>query len=163
MHFYSIFLSFPFQGVHSNHFSHHFSHHFWFPLFVSLPNTWKWAKTGPKMATVNNPITDFGELHWILGIEVKRIRERCTIHLSQWSYIDSMLWRYGFDDIKPVSLLSSYGSLHPTHFRPITIHNSRNLIYAQHPLSGGCWIIDVRSFRNMTGYYLCRSNGLTFL
>ena len=25
-------------------------------LFVSLPNTWKWAKNGPKMATVNNPI-----------------------------------------------------------------------------------------------------------
>ena len=23
--FYSIFLKFPFQGVHSNHFSHHFS------------------------------------------------------------------------------------------------------------------------------------------
>ena len=49
-------------------------------------------------------ITDLGELHWILGIEVKRVRERCTIHLSQRSYIDSMLRRYGFEDLKPVSL-----------------------------------------------------------
>ena len=49
-------------------------------------------------------ITDLGELHWILGIEVKRVRERRTIHLSQRSYIDSMLRRYGLEDLKPVSL-----------------------------------------------------------
>ena len=49
-------------------------------------------------------ITDLGELHWILGIEVKRVRENRQIHLSQRSYIESMLRRYGFDDIKPVSL-----------------------------------------------------------
>ena len=57
MHFYSIFLSFPFQGVHGNHFSH-FHIIFDSLLFVSLPNTWKWAKNGPKMATVNNPNND---------------------------------------------------------------------------------------------------------
>ena len=49
-------------------------------------------------------ITDLGELHWILGIEVKRVHERRTIHLSQRLYINSMLRRYGFDDLKPVSL-----------------------------------------------------------
>src|ERR1700678_3166359 len=49
-------------------------------------------------------ITNLGELHWILEIEVKRIRENRTIHLSQRSYIESMLRRYGFEDIKPVSL-----------------------------------------------------------
>ena len=49
-------------------------------------------------------ITDLGELHWILGIEVKRIRENRSIHLSQKSYIESMLRRYGFEDLKPVSL-----------------------------------------------------------
>jgi hypothetical protein len=49
-------------------------------------------------------ITDLGELHWILGIEVKRVRENRTIHLSQRSYIESMLRRYGFEDLKPVSL-----------------------------------------------------------
>jgi hypothetical protein len=49
-------------------------------------------------------ITDLGELHWILGIEIKRVRENRTIHLSQRSYIDSILRRYGFEDLKPVSL-----------------------------------------------------------
>ena len=49
-------------------------------------------------------ISDLGELHWILGIEVKRVREARKIHLSQHSYIDSMLRRYGFEDLKPVSL-----------------------------------------------------------
>lgn len=36
-------------------------------------------------------ISDLGELHWILGIEVKHIREKHTIPLSQRSYIESML------------------------------------------------------------------------
>src|SRR6202522_700164 len=48
-------------------------------------------------------ITDMGELHWILGIEVRRIREERKILLSQKSYIDSILRRYNFDDLKPVS------------------------------------------------------------
>ena len=49
-------------------------------------------------------ITDLGEIHWILGIEVRRIRERHLILLLQCSYIDSILRCYGFDDCKPVSL-----------------------------------------------------------
>jgi hypothetical protein len=48
-------------------------------------------------------ITDMGGLHWILGIEVKRIREQRKILLSQRSYIDSILRRYGFDDLTPIS------------------------------------------------------------
>ena len=40
-------------------------------------------------------ITDMGDLHWILGIEVRRIREDRKILLSQKSYIDSILRRYG--------------------------------------------------------------------
>ena len=36
-------------------------------------------------------ITDMGDLHWILGIEVKRIREDQKLLLSQKSYIDSIL------------------------------------------------------------------------
>ena len=60
MHFYSIFLSFPFQGVQVvfTVTIFHIIFHIIFDslLFVSLPNTWKWAKNGPKMATVNNPI-----------------------------------------------------------------------------------------------------------
>ena len=48
-------------------------------------------------------ITDMGDLHWILGIEVKRIREERKVLLSQCSYIDSILRRYGFEDLKPIS------------------------------------------------------------
>jgi transposase InsO family protein len=48
-------------------------------------------------------VTDLGELHWMLGIEVRRDRAAGTIHLGQRSYIDSILRRFGFDDVKPVS------------------------------------------------------------
>jgi hypothetical protein len=49
-------------------------------------------------------ITDLGELHWILGIEVRRERENKKIFLSQRAYLDSILRRYGLDELKPVSL-----------------------------------------------------------
>ncbi len=48
-------------------------------------------------------VTDLGELHWMLGIEVKQDRAGGTIHLSQRSYIDSILHHFGFDDAKTVS------------------------------------------------------------
>ena len=48
-------------------------------------------------------ITNMGKLHWILGIEVCRIREEHKILLSQKSYIDSILRRYGFEDLKPAA------------------------------------------------------------
>src|SRR6266511_3471556 len=48
-------------------------------------------------------ITDLGDLHWILGIEVLRIREEKQLLLSQRSYIDSILRRYGLEDLRPVS------------------------------------------------------------
>lgn len=48
--------------------------------------------------------TDLGELHWLLGIEVKQDREACTIHLSQRSYIDSILRRFNFEGLKPEPL-----------------------------------------------------------
>jgi hypothetical protein len=48
-------------------------------------------------------ITDMGDLHWILSIKVKRIREEGKILLSQSSYIDSILQRYNLDNPQPVS------------------------------------------------------------
>jgi hypothetical protein len=48
-------------------------------------------------------VTDLGELHWMLGIEVKRDRATKTIHLLQHVYIDSILRRFGFDELKPLS------------------------------------------------------------
>ena len=49
-------------------------------------------------------ITDLGELHWLLGIEIRRDRSRLTLALSQRSYLASILRRYGFEDLKPVSI-----------------------------------------------------------
>ena len=48
-------------------------------------------------------VTDLSELHWMLGVEIKRDREASTIHLSQRAYIDSILRRYNFDELKPLS------------------------------------------------------------
>ncbi len=49
-------------------------------------------------------ITDLGELHWLLGIEVRREREAGRLFLSQRSYLESIIRRYGFDDLKPLSI-----------------------------------------------------------
>ena len=52
----------------------------------------------------NIEITDLGELHWLLGIEVKHDRQSRTIHLSQCLYLDSIIRCYGFQDLKLVSI-----------------------------------------------------------
>ena len=49
-------------------------------------------------------ITDLSELHWLLGIEVKCDCQHRTIHLSEWSYLKSILWQYGLQDLKPASI-----------------------------------------------------------
>lgn len=48
-------------------------------------------------------ITDLGEIHWLLGIEVKRDREGGRLMLSQRAYIDASLCRFGFEDLKPIT------------------------------------------------------------
>jgi hypothetical protein len=48
-------------------------------------------------------VTDLGELHWLLGIEVTRDREAHTVLLSQRAYIESIIRRFNFEDLKPVS------------------------------------------------------------
>lgn len=48
-------------------------------------------------------VTDLGELHWMLGIEIRRDRDAGTVHLSQTAYIDSILRRYNLNDLKLLS------------------------------------------------------------
>jgi hypothetical protein len=48
-------------------------------------------------------VVDMGPIHWMLGLEVTRNRESRTISLSQSSYINSIIRRFHFDDLKPVS------------------------------------------------------------
>jgi len=49
-------------------------------------------------------VTDLGALHWMLGIKVRRDWDSGTIHLSQHAYIDAILCRFNFTDLKPLSL-----------------------------------------------------------
>ena len=48
-------------------------------------------------------VTDLGELHWMLGIQIWHDREARTISISQPAYIDSILRHYHFLDCKPLS------------------------------------------------------------
>jgi Reverse transcriptase (RNA-dependent DNA polymerase) len=45
-------------------------------------------------------VTDLGEIHWLLGIEIRRNCENQSIMLSQKSYIDSIIKRFGLEDAK---------------------------------------------------------------
>jgi hypothetical protein len=48
-------------------------------------------------------VTDLGELHWLLGIEVTRNCDNHTLSLSQKAYLDSIIRRFNFEELKPVS------------------------------------------------------------
>ena len=48
-------------------------------------------------------VTDLGELHWMLGLEIQCDCIGRTIHLSQHAYIDAILRCFHFDDLKPLS------------------------------------------------------------
>jgi len=47
------------------------------------------------------PISDFSDVHWLLGIEVKRVGD--VFHLSQRKYVEDMLQRFGMADCRPIS------------------------------------------------------------
>jgi len=49
-------------------------------------------------------VTDLGELHWLLGIEVTQNREECTLALLQQTYIDAILHHFNFNELKPISM-----------------------------------------------------------
>jgi hypothetical protein len=48
-------------------------------------------------------IKDLGNLHWLLGIEVKRDRESRTISFSQRAYIERIIERFNLQDANPLS------------------------------------------------------------
>jgi len=48
-------------------------------------------------------IINLEEIHWLLGIELKRDHEAGKLMLSQQSYINTLLYSFGFENIKPVS------------------------------------------------------------
>ena len=48
-------------------------------------------------------MTDMGEASFVLGIEIKRDRQLCTLTISQEAYSKSILERFGMLDCKPTS------------------------------------------------------------
>jgi len=55
-------------------------------------------------------IKELRELHWLLGIEVKRDHVRHTVTLLQHSYINKIVEWFSLQDSKPISTL-----LYPHH------------------------------------------------
>ena len=49
-------------------------------------------------------ITDLGPISWVLGMKVIRDRIARTVSLSQEPYIDAIITKYNFSDLKPVSI-----------------------------------------------------------
>ena len=46
-------------------------------------------------------ISDMGEIHWLLGVEVKQNRDAQTVTLSQKAYIDAICSWYHLEDARP--------------------------------------------------------------
>ena len=49
-------------------------------------------------------ITNLGPISWLLGIKVVHGHPARTLKLSQTAYIDSIIQRFNFDNLKPVSI-----------------------------------------------------------
>ena len=79
-------------------------------------------------------ITNLGELHWLLSIKIRCDHDHQTIHLSQCSYIDSIIARYNFQDLKPVSTPMETSNQLSTSQAPATtlkIAKMRNIPYLE--------------------------------
>jgi len=49
-------------------------------------------------------ISDLGPINWLLGMKVMRDRDARTIALSQTTYVDAILTKYNFSNLKPLSI-----------------------------------------------------------
>lgn len=49
-------------------------------------------------------MTDLGPCKWLLGVKVTRDMQARTIALSQHAYVDSIVTRFNFDDLKPSAI-----------------------------------------------------------
>ena len=49
-------------------------------------------------------LTDLGAVNWLLGIKITRDLVNKTLSLSQHAYIDAIITKFNFDDLKPSSI-----------------------------------------------------------
>jgi len=79
---------------------------------------------------------DMGELHFILGLQVKRDRSARTLHLSQKQYINTVLERLDMLDCKPAKS--------PLRSKTVMSLRKDGEEKADHAcLSGSCWLAHV--------------------
>lgn len=55
-------------------------------------------------------MTDLGEAHWILGVEITRDRPNRTLSNSQKAYFNEILSRFGMTDCRSVSTPMEVGA-----------------------------------------------------
>jgi hypothetical protein len=80
------------------------------PFFIAVyvDDITLYRHPGPMMKHVKKPlksefdVTDLGDLHWLLGIQIKFGKK--GIELSQSAYIDTILLRFGMTDCNPTVL-----------------------------------------------------------
>jgi hypothetical protein len=76
-------------------------------IFVHVDDMSLVASSQDMMNTLKSKLTarlevvDSGAIHWLLGVEIRRNLDLRTIHLSQRAYLEAIIARYGFSDIKP--------------------------------------------------------------
>ena len=60
------------------------------------------------------PLIDLGPISWLLSMKVMRDGINCTISLSQELYVNVILMKYNFSDVKPVAIRSAHSALEET-------------------------------------------------
>lgn len=55
-------------------------------------------------STITGSLTRLGSISWLLGLAIKRDRATRTLSISQKSYIETILRRFGLEDAKALSL-----------------------------------------------------------
>ncbi|GBE90151.1 hypothetical protein SCP_1801750 [Sparassis crispa] len=79
-------------------------------------------------------MSDLGEMHWILGIEVRRDRDARTLSLSQCAYIDMILARFNLQDAKSLTTPLDPGtvlSIHQCPSTPRQFEDMKNIPYRE--------------------------------
>ena len=81
-------------------------------------------------------LTDLGTASWLLGNKISRDLVNKTLSLSQHAYIDTILMRFNFDDLKPSSIPISL-SIHQRHYlKPNHLANWKTLLKWRMYLTG---------------------------
>lgn len=69
---------------------------------ILVCNDLELLKTTKESLNASFDMRDLGELHYFLGIQVMRDRANKTISLSQSTYVETVLKRFGMQECKPV-------------------------------------------------------------